>query len=110
MAESASPVGDIIRRYCEELARVGIRVTQVFLFGSHAKGTAHEWSDVDLIVVSPDFAPLGLLQRLELLGEAAGEVFEPVQAYGVTPEEVEGGDLAPFWEHILAHEAVPVAV
>lgn len=110
MAESASPVGEIIRRYCEELARGGIRVTQVFLFGSHARGTPHEGSDIDLIVVSPDFAPLGLLQRLELLGEAAGEVFEPIQAYGVTPEEVEQGRLSPFWANVLEQEAVPVEV
>ncbi len=110
MAESASPVGEIIRRYCEQLARDGIEVTQVFLFGSHARGTPHEGSDIDLIIVSPDFAPMGLLERLETLGVAAGEVFEPVQAYGVTPEEVERGELSPFWAMILEREAVPVAV
>jgi predicted nucleotidyltransferase len=30
-------------------------VDQAILFGSHARGTADEWSDVDLAVISPDF-------------------------------------------------------
>lgn len=31
------------------------RVDHVILFGSHARGPVHEWSDVDLVVVSPAF-------------------------------------------------------
>jgi predicted nucleotidyltransferase len=31
-------------------------VDQAVLFGSHARGRADEWSDVDLAVISPDFA------------------------------------------------------
>lgn len=32
-----------------------VNVEKVILFGSYAKGSAHEWSDIDLAVISPDF-------------------------------------------------------
>ncbi|MFQ5674415.1 MAG: nucleotidyltransferase domain-containing protein [bacterium] len=31
------------------------RVEAVYLFGSTANGSSHEWSDIDLAIVSPDF-------------------------------------------------------
>lgn len=32
----------------------GFRPSQVILFGSHARGAATEWSDVDLLVILPN--------------------------------------------------------
>lgn len=32
----------------------GFRPSQVVLFGSHARGAATEWSDVDLLVILPN--------------------------------------------------------
>lgn len=32
----------------------GFRPSRVVLFGSHARGVATEWSDVDLLVILPD--------------------------------------------------------
>ena len=32
----------------------GFQPSQVVLFGSHARGTATEWSDVDLLVILPN--------------------------------------------------------
>jgi predicted nucleotidyltransferase len=45
----------IVRRYIRELEKNGYKITEVFLFGSHAKGTAQEWSDIDIAIVSPNF-------------------------------------------------------
>ncbi len=98
----------IIALYREELARLGIHVTAIFVYGSYARDTHHEGSDIDLIVVSGDFARFTLRERLELLGIAAARVLEPIQAYGLTPEEIELRLLTPFWTDILQHEAVPV--
>ncbi len=78
---------ETIGRYKEELRRLGIWPERVILYGSHAKGQAMEHSDVDVVVVSRDFAPLNLRERLELLGLAAARIMEPVQALGYTPEE-----------------------
>ena len=46
---------NIVAEYIRALKNSGIRFEKVILFGSSVKGTAHEWSDIDLAVVSPDF-------------------------------------------------------
>lgn len=108
MVEGASQLNRIVSRYREELSRLEIRVTAVYLYGSYARGTPREDSDIDLVIVSPDFVQLNNRERLELLGTAAARLLEPVQAYGFTPEEIEKGVLTPFWASILEHEAVPI--
>lgn len=35
-----------------------MRVEKIVLFGSHARGDARDDSDVDVLVVSPDFDPM----------------------------------------------------
>jgi uncharacterized protein len=45
-----------IRAYLDELERIGIHVQQAILFGSYATGNYDEWSDIDLAIVSEDFA------------------------------------------------------
>lgn len=78
----------IIKRYKEELRKLGIRPKKIILFGSYAKGNPREDSDIDLIVISNDFEHLNLRERLETLGLAAGRVFEPIEALGYTEEEI----------------------
>jgi predicted nucleotidyltransferase len=46
---------DVIRKYLEVLADEGIHISKAYLYGSHAKGTATEQSDIDLMLVSPLF-------------------------------------------------------
>ncbi len=43
------------------------RILKVFLYGSHAKGIAGEWSDIDLAVVSPDFSEDLFEERIRLM-------------------------------------------
>ena len=87
---------------------MGIRCERVLLFGSQATGTASEGSDIDLFVISPDWAPYGERERLEILGITAARILEPVQARGVTPEEIATHQLLPLWEQILEKQAVAV--
>lgn len=44
-----------------------IRIEKVILFGSAAKGHYSENSDIDLIIISRDFAKMGSIERLEFL-------------------------------------------
>lgn len=44
-----------IRLYLEKLISQGIPINRGVVFGSHAKGTANTWNDIDLIVISPLF-------------------------------------------------------
>lgn len=53
----APSVADTLARFRAALdARLGARVREVVLFGSHARGTASESSDVDVYVVIDDAA------------------------------------------------------
>jgi hypothetical protein len=108
MAERTPELENIIRRFRRELERIGIRPERIFLFGSHARGEAREGSDVDLIVVSPDWTRFNRRERLETLGTAAVRIMEPIQAQGFTPDEIATHQTGAFWETILQHEAVAV--
>lgn len=110
MAKKSSTVLKPVKKYIRALIGDGIRVQQVFLYGSHAKNKAHRDSDIDIIVVSEDFKGKELLERLHILGWAQRDVSEPIEAYGFTPEEVQNRerDLSAFWEEILDTEAIPI--
>ena len=43
------------RNYIDAIKRSGIEVEFVVVFGSQVSGKNHEWSDIDLMVVSPEF-------------------------------------------------------
>lgn len=50
-------VADALERFASVVrARFGDRVREVVLFGSHARGDAHEDSDVDVLVVIDDLS------------------------------------------------------
>lgn len=43
----------VVQDYLRLVNQKGIPVRFGVLYGSYAKGTAHEWSDIDILVVSP---------------------------------------------------------
>ena len=45
----------IVSKYIQALRNRNIRVEKAILFGSCAKGTAGEESDIDIAIISPDF-------------------------------------------------------
>lgn len=106
MAQARSEVKETVERYRQQLVRLGIHPKQIYLYGSYAKGTAVEGSDIDLLVVSRDFASLNLRERLEILGVAAARLLKPIQAVGYTPDEMTAKTYSPFLEEVLASEAV----
>ena len=108
MVETTSQLKTIIRRFRTELEKMGIHVDRVMLYGSQASQTAQDGSDIDLIIISPDFAPYSQRERLEMLGVAAARILESVQAKGFTPQEIENHQLMPFWEQILREQAIAV--
>jgi predicted nucleotidyltransferase len=54
----------------EFLARIrdqGIKIESAYLFGSYAKGTEHEWSDIDIAIISSDFIDNRFDERVHLM-------------------------------------------
>ncbi len=52
-------------------ARFGARLRQVLLFGSYARGAAHEASDVDLLVVVDDLTPAEKIEVSDMAVETS---------------------------------------
>lgn len=49
----APDVVAVVQNYLRVVSETGIPVRYGVLFGSHARGNVHKWSDIDLLVVSP---------------------------------------------------------
>lgn len=79
----------VIGRFREALERKGVHIERIILFGSYASGTHTQGSDIDLVVISNDFAGMGFWQRLNLLSEAVYEVLKPIEAVAMTGAEWE---------------------
>jgi len=87
---SADVIRDI-RRFKKRIkAKYGAK--KIILFGSQARGETHEWSDVDLIVVSPKFKGKNALKGAQnLYGEWHRylKIDRPVDFLCYSPEEFE---------------------
>ena len=44
-----------IQKYLDTVRHADIRVSRAILFGSHARGGAHPDSDIDILVIAPEF-------------------------------------------------------
>ena len=52
-----------VRNYVKEINETGVNLRKVILFGSFAKGTQHEWSDIDVALVADGFSGVGFFDR-----------------------------------------------
>lgn len=109
MAQTTPELEMIIQRFRAEVEKMGIRCEKILLFGSQASGAAKEGSDIDLFVISSDWVGYNDRERFEILGIAAARILEPIQARGVTPEEIATHRLSPLWEDVLNKQAIAVA-
>jgi len=55
MVQLPAKVKDTVDRYLQALSRNNIPIKEAILFGSYAKGTSQEWSDIDIALVSELF-------------------------------------------------------
>ena len=83
---------DIVRQYGQAVERQGIHISRIVLYGSYAKGNWHDGSDIDIVVISDDFASKGYWDRIDVLARATCEVWKPIEAVAMTPKEWEQGD------------------
>ena len=48
----------VVDSYAREIQANGVHLRTVILYGSFAKGTQHEWSDIDVALVADEFEGL----------------------------------------------------
>lgn len=67
MVKVPSKVISIIEDFIKLLQEENIKIEKVILFGSYAKGTQREDSDIDLAIISPDFKEEDCIKNMTLL-------------------------------------------
>ena len=66
-----------------------LKPRQVLLFGSYATGTADEYSDVDVLVISDRFTSIPQEERLDVLYPMTKDLIPDFHVFGFTPGEYE---------------------
>jgi predicted nucleotidyltransferase len=88
-------IGEAVSHFERCLRESGIKVSKIILFGSHAKGTATEGSDIDVAVISEDFQGKDVFERARITKEAEIDTIRiflvPLDILTLTPEEAESG-------------------
>ena len=96
-----------VRRYLRALSQEGIHAKRAVLFGSFARGDATETSDIDVVVIAPEFdghRSRRLVERLWIVRAEADTRIEPIPC-GEREWETEGG--RPILD-VARHEGVIV--
>ncbi len=99
MATRNDDLEKIIRIFLDELRKT-YRLDSAYLFGSHAKGTSNQWSDIDLAVVSPDFSEDLYEERLVLMRLAA-EIDDRIEPKPFRPDMFNSSE--PLVDEIQKH-------
>jgi predicted nucleotidyltransferase len=98
----------VVRQYLRALADVGIHSRRAVLFGSHAKGTADQWSDIDLVVIAPELEPPTSRQLVNKLWELRATTDSRVEPIPCGEREWETDQSRPILE-IARREGILVA-
>lgn len=96
-----------VKNYLAQLAMLGMHPDKAVLFGSFATGKAHEFSDIDLIVIAAEFDGNRQIQLIKTLWKAtsADNRIEPIPC---GKEEWENDHSRPILE-IARSEGIVVA-
>jgi predicted nucleotidyltransferase len=77
----AESVALIVKQYLAAVRAAGIHARRAVLFGSHARGAAGPWSDIDLVVIAPELDDLSdcrLVDKLWELRAVTDSRIEPI--------------------------------
>jgi uncharacterized protein len=98
MVQVPNKIIELIKTFTEEAGKDNVRISQAVLFGSYAKGTNHEWSDIDVAVVSDDFQGISFFDN-QILTEAMLRTSIDIETHTYRPEEFNEDN--PFVKEIL---------
>ena len=88
----------IVRSYLTKVQAAGIRARRGIIFGSYARGTAREDSDIDLIVLAPEFDGERDRSKTDLLWALRASADSRVEPIGVGERQWEEDDETPVIE------------
>ncbi len=92
-------IRDIIKRFVDTLAKKGVRIEQVILYGSYASGNVRSGSDLDLAIVSPDFGK-DRFEEGKLLLQTAWRIDPRLQPIPISSEAFEKNTWIPLIHEI----------
>jgi predicted nucleotidyltransferase len=98
MAAVTDEAIEVLERFLVLLKTTPIRIERAVLFGSYARGYAHEWSDIDVALVSPDFSGVRFYDR-KMLNPFMLNVDTRIETHPFRPEDFTEED--PFVEEIM---------
>jgi len=83
---------EAVKRYLEAVAAQDVPVSYGVIFGSHATGHSHAWSDIDLLVVSPRFDGPRKREDINLLWRIATRTDSRIEPIPVGERQYEVDD------------------
>jgi uncharacterized protein len=90
MAQISDAVQHSVKRFLEAVSRER-RVAAAYIYGSEARQQATQWSDIDVAVVSPDFADDLFAAQVALMRLAA-RIDDRIEPRAFTPESFNVND------------------
>lgn len=81
-----------VQEYLKYVKQQGIPVSYGVLFGSHVKDKAHEWSDIDVMVISPRFDESRTLDDYEKLWMFAARTNKRIEPIPVGEKQYKEDD------------------
>lgn len=95
-------VNEVVEFLKLSLIEHGINVDSIALFGSALRGDMSKDSDIDLIIISPDFRNLDLFERAKLTMKPETEVLRkfkiPMDILNLSPEEYDASNVKGFYK------------
>ncbi|MBA3036273.1 MAG: nucleotidyltransferase domain-containing protein [Desulfobacterium sp.] len=84
---------EVIQFFYDCLKEKKLNISKIIVFGSQARGTETEESDIDIIVVSEDFKRKNIFKRADMTKDAEIRTIRkfivPLDIITITPEEYE---------------------
>ncbi len=95
-------IDEIVDFLKQSLIKSGIHVDSIALFGSALTGKMDKDSDIDLIIISSDFANLDLFERAKMTMKPETETMRkykiPMDILNLSPEEYNESNLRLFYQ------------
>ena len=89
---------DALQRYLEVLPDYGIHAHRLILFGSYVNGHPTEWSDIDVIVLAPEFDQPYDSSTVSQLWRAVAKADSRIEPVACGEQEWETDDARPILE------------